>query len=144
LPALAADTNSDSAGFGRRFIAGSVDLLLVALMAAPVAAAIEFTDGNWSDPRVIGLMTGTTMLAMFAYLTISIALTGRTLAMRIFSLRTIDMRTGLIPTGGQSMKRAVAFIFSLAFLGLGLIYAFVDRDHRTIYDHFSKTIVIRD
>jgi uncharacterized RDD family membrane protein YckC len=144
LPALAADTNSKSAGFGRRIIASSLDLLLVAAMAAPAAAAIEFSDGNWSDPRVIGLMSGITLVTMFAYLTISIALTGKTLAMRIFSLRTIDLRTGLIPTGGQAMKRAIGYIFALSVLGLGLIYAFVDPDRRTIYDRFSKTIVIHD
>ncbi|MDX6445658.1 MAG: hypothetical protein QOH71_2732 [Blastocatellia bacterium] len=144
LPAIAADTNSQSARFGRRIFAGSLDLLLVGLMAAPAAAAIEFSDGNWSDPRVVGLMSGITVAVMFAYFTISIALTGKTLAMRMFSLRTIDLRTGLIPTGGQSMKRAIGYIFALALLGLGLIYALVDPDRRTIYDRFSKTIVIRD
>lgn len=144
LPAIAADTNTRSAGFGRRIISGSLDLLLVAAMAAPAAAAIEFSDGDWSDPRVIGLMSGITLVTMFAYLTISIALTGKTLAMRIFSLRTIDQRTGLIPTGGQAMKRAIGYIFALTMLGLGLIYALVDPDRRTIYDRFSKTIVIHD
>jgi len=113
-------------------------------MAAPVAAAIEFADGDWSDPRVIGLMSGVTVLAMFSYLTISIALTGRTLAMRIFSLRTIDLRTGLIPTGSQAMKRAFGYIFALSFLGLGLLYALIDPDGRTLYDRFSRTIVIHD
>ena len=112
-------------------------------MAAPAAAAIEFSDGNWSDPRVIGLMSAITVVTMFAYLTISIALTGRTLAMRIFSLRTIDTRTGLIPTGGQAMKRALAYIFALGLV-LGLLYSVIDPDGRTIYDRFSKTIVIRD
>jgi len=144
VPAIAADPSHESAGFGRRAVAGSLDLLLVALMAAPVAAAIEFSDGDWSDPRVIGLMSGITIVTMFAYLTISIALTGRTLAMRILSLRTIDTQTGLIPTGGQSIKRALGYIFALAVLGLGILYALVDPDRRTIYDRFSKTIVIHD
>jgi uncharacterized RDD family membrane protein YckC len=143
VPAIADDTRSDSAGFLRRFIAGTLDLLLIALMTAPAAAAIEFSDGNWSDPRVIGLMSAIAVLTMFAYLTISIALTGRTLAMRIFSLRTIDTRTGLIPTGGQAMKRALGYIFALGLV-LGLLYALIDPDGRTIYDRFSKTIVIRN
>ena len=144
VPAHAADAVNESAGFGRRFIAGSFDLLLVALMVTPVAAAIEYSNGDWTDPRVIGLMSGLTLITMFSYLTISIALTGRTLAMRIFSLRTIDIRTGLIPTGGQSIKRAIGYIFGLAVLGLGVLYGLVDPDGRTIYDRFSKTIVIRD
>ena len=56
----------------------------------------------------------------------------------------IDARTGLIPTGGQSIKRALGYIFSLALFGLGLALAFIDRDHRTLHDRFSQTIVIRN
>jgi len=135
--------NRDYASLTRRTISGFFDLLLVALMVSPVAAAIEYTNGNWSNPRVIGLMSGITALTIFAYHTITIALTGRTLAMRMLSLRTIDIRTGLIPTGGQSLKRAFSYVFSLVPLGLGLLYALVDRDGRAIHDRLSKTAVIR-
>ena len=144
VPAVDSASRSDHAGLGRRTIAGCLDLLLVGLMTSPVAAVIEFTDGNWSDPRVIGLVSGVTLVTMFAYLTISIALTGRTLAMRMLSLRTIDIRTGLIPTGGQSIKRALGYIFSLVPLGLGLMFVFIDPDGRTIHDRFSKTLVVRN
>jgi len=144
LPAIATDNVNESAGFGRRIIGATFDLVFAALLAAPFAAAIEFVDGNWRNPRIIGLMAGITLVLMFVYLTVTIALTGRTLGMKIVALRTIDMRTGLIPTGGQSIKRALGYIFALAILGLGVIYALVDRDRRTIYDRFSKTIVIHD
>jgi len=144
VPPLASDAGTETAGFNRRFIAGVLDLILVGLLASPFAAAIEFVDGNWADPRIIGLMSAITLVLMFAYLTVSIALTGRTAGMRAVSLRTIDLRTGMIPTGGQSMKRAIGYIFGLAFLGLGVIYGLVDPDRRTIHDRFSKTIVIQD
>ena len=52
-----------------------------------------------------------------------------------------DQKT--IPTGGQSVGRAIGFVFSLAFLGLGQAYALVDRDQRTVYDRLSNTIVVR-
>jgi uncharacterized RDD family membrane protein YckC len=144
VPPIASDTGTRSAGLTRRMVAGTLDLIMVALLACPFAAAIEFADGNWSNPRIIGLMSGITLVLMFAYLTVSIALTGRTLGMRTVSLRTIDTRTGLIPTGGQSVKRAIGYIFGLALLGLGIIYALVDPDRRTVYDRFSKTMVIHD
>ena len=144
LPAIDSPRRSDHAGLARRTIAGCLDLLLVCLMASPAAAVIEFTDGNWLDPRVIGVMSGIAIVTMFAYQTISIALTGRTLAMRTLSLRTIDARNGLIPTGGQSLKRAVAYIFSLIPLGLGLVFALIDPDGRAIHDRFSKTLVVRN
>jgi len=143
VPAIACDVRSDRAGVGPRMTAGLLDLLIVVLISAPVAAGIEFAKGHWSDPRVIGLMGGVALALMFSYLTISIALTGRTLGMRLLRLRTIDVRTGLIPTGGQAMKRAVGYIFSLAIFGLGVIYALIDREGRTMHDRFSKTVVIQ-
>jgi len=143
VPAIAADVRSNRAGVWRRMTAGSLDLLVVALMSTPFAAGIEVARGHWSDPRVIGLTGGIVVALMFSYLTVSIALTGRTLGMRLLRLRTIDVRTGLIPTGGQAMKRAVGYIFSLAILGIGIIYALIDREGRTMHDRFSKTIVIQ-
>jgi uncharacterized RDD family membrane protein YckC len=125
-------------------IAGTLDLMIIAVLAAPFAAGIQLAESDWANPRVIGLMTGITIVLMFSYLTISIALTGRTTGMRLLSLRTIDVRTGLIPTGGQSVKRAIGYIFSLAILGLGIAFALIDRDGRTMYDRFSKTVVIHN
>ena len=144
VPAHSDDTRKDLPGLTRRTFVGLIDLLLIALMVTPAAAALQANAVDWSDTRVIGLMAGITVATMFAYLTISVALTGRTLAMRMLSVRTIDERTGLIPTGGQSIKRALSYIFSLGLAGLGLAFALIDRDHRTLHDRFSKTIVIRN
>lgn len=138
------DVRSEGAGFGRRIAAGILDLLFMALLATPFAALIEFAGAHWADRRTIGFMAGVTLFVMFAYLTMSTALVGRTLGMRMLALRTIDMRTGLIPTGSQSIKRAIANILSLGLLGFGLLYGLVDRDGRTIPDRFSKTLVIHD
>jgi len=143
LPVLPEDTRHNLPTLSRRGTAGVFDLLLVALMVSPAAAAIQFSGGDWLNPRVFGLMAAITGATIFAYFTISVAMTGRTLAMRMFSLRAIDIRTGLIPTGGQAVVRAIGYVFSLALVGLGLAYVFVDPDQRTIYDRFSNTIVIR-
>ena len=144
VPAHSLDTRKDTAGLTRRAFVGLVDLLLIALMVSPAVAALQAAAVDWSNPRIMGLMAGITAATMFAYLTVSIALTGRTLAMRLLRVRTIDERTGLIPTGGQSIKRAFGYIFSLALGGLGLLFAFIDRDNRPLHDRFSKTIVIRN
>lgn len=143
VPALASDTRSDLAGLTRRFFAGLLDLLFIAMIVSPAAAAFYYYEPHWSDPRNIGILSGITAAVMFVYLTICTAMTGRTLAMRIFRMRTIDLRTGLIPTGGQSITRAITFVFSFALLGLGIAYALVDPDKRAVHDRFSKTIVIR-
>ena len=144
VPAFASDSLTDSAPIWRRMIAGILDLLFLTLLAAPFAAGIEFADGNWFDPRIAGLMGGIALVLLFGYLTISIALTGRTFGMRLLSLRTIDARNGMIPTGGQSIKRAFGYTLSLTLFGLGLIYALIDPDRRTFHDRFSKTLVVRN
>ncbi len=143
VPVIAADTRGDRARNWRRVIAAVFDLFAVALLAAPVIAGIELFNAFSSDPRLLAAMGGGAVIIMFAYLTVTIALTGRTLGMRLLSLRTIDVRTGLIPTGGQATKRAVAYIFSLATLGFGILYALIDREGRTIHDRISKTIVVK-
>ena len=144
VPALPCDSRGDAVGLTRRAFVGFLDLILIALMVSPLAVGIEATSRNWSDPRVFGLMAGVATAVMLTYFTIAIALTGRTLAMRLLSVKTIDARTGLIPTGGQSIKRAFGYLFSFALAGLGFAFALIDRDHRTLHDRFSRTIVVRN
>jgi uncharacterized RDD family membrane protein YckC len=144
VPVLPCETRGDVASLMRRTFVGLLDLIIIALIISPVAVGIQETSRNWADPRIIGLISGAAAAAMLAYFTISIALTGRTLAMRVLSVKAIDARTGLIPTGGQSIKRAFGYVFSFAILGLGFAFAFVDRDHRTLHDRFSRTIVVHN
>ncbi|MDQ2975001.1 MAG: RDD family protein, partial [Acidobacteriota bacterium] len=79
----------------------------------------------------------------FLYHTISTALTGRTLGMKPFSLRVVDARTGLIPTGKQSAGRSLVYILSLASAGIALLYTFFDSERHTAHDRFTRTAVIR-
>ena len=144
VPVLSCETRGDVAGLTRRAFVGLLDLTLIAFVLSPLAWAIQASSPNWSEPRVVGLVSGVAAAVMLAYFTVSIALTGRTLAMRVLSVKAIDARTGLIPTGGQSIKRALGYVFSLAILGLGFAFAFVDRDHRTLHDRFSRTIVVHN
>ena len=144
VPVLSCDTRGDVAGLTRRTIVGLLDLFLIALMVSPVAWWLQATAQDWSDPRLVGLVAGVAAIAMLAYFTVSIALTGRTLAMRLLSVKAIDARTGLIPTGGQSIKRAFGYLFSLAILGLGFAFALIDREHRTLHDRFSRTLVVHN
>lgn len=126
-------------------LAGSViDLLVVAFASSPFAAIIELTNGNWADWRVVASMGGIVLVVMFLYLTAATALAGRTWGMSLLSLRAVDAETGLPPTTGQAVLRALLYILSLGTLGLGLVYALFDAEGRTAHDHFSGTIVVRD
>ena len=76
---------------------------------------VELRNDNWREPRVAALVAGgSDSSQVFIYLTVSTALTGKTLGMRILSLRVIDARTGLIPTGTQAAGAGPSSIFYVA------------------------------
>ncbi|MEO8436256.1 MAG: RDD family protein [Pyrinomonadaceae bacterium] len=134
----------DRASFVSRTVAALIDLIVVAFASCPFAAAIELSGGNWNDLRVKGLMAGIVVAVTFIYQTVSTALTGRTLGMKLFGIRAVDVRTSLMPSGSQSARRALGYIFSLATAGLGILYGVFDAERRTAHDHFSGTIVVHD
>jgi uncharacterized RDD family membrane protein YckC len=126
-----------------RILSAILDLLIVCLLSSPVVALVKLTELDWLDLRVITFVASTLLVTGFLYLTINIALTGRTPAMRLFSLRVVDARTGLIPTGTQSAGRALVFMLSLASAGVLLMYMFIDSEKHTAHDRFTRTAVIR-
>lgn len=134
----------DRASFVSRTVAALIDLIVVAFASCPFAAAIELWGGNWNDLRIKGLIAGIVVAVTFIYHTVSTALTGRTLGMKLFGIRAVDVRTSLMPSGSQSARRALGYIFSLATAGLGILYGLFDAERRTAHDHFSGTIVVHD
>lgn len=125
-----------------RLLGAVVDLMVLALLCAPFAALVELTRGNWMDLRVA--VTGAALFSVmsFLYFTISTALTGCTVGMRLFSLRIVDARTGLIPTGRQSAGRALVYLGTILTLGLASLYVLIDRDKKTAHDRLARTTVI--
>lgn len=127
-----------------RVVAAVVDVIAVGFLSLPVAAVIELLNGNWHEFRIIALMGGIAAVLMFVYATVSTALTGRTLGMRLLSLRAVDLRTGLIPTGKQAAGRALLYLLSLATVGIGLLVAFARGEGKTVHDRLTRTAVVRD
>ena len=129
-----------ASGF-RRLVSALLDLIFCALLSSPIAGAMYFTGSNLRDPQVIGVLAGSFVVVMFVYLTLLTALTGRTWAMRLLSLRVIDTKTGLIPTGGQSIGRSFFYLISLATV-VGLFFALISREGYTVHDRFTRTAVV--
>lgn len=125
-----------------RILGGLTDLLIAALLSSPILALTELTDLEWRNPRVIAFAAATFVVVGFLYLTVSIAFTGRTLGMKLFSLRVVDARTGMIPTGGQAAGRAFLYMLSLA-AGFPLIYPLVNSEKYSAHDRVTRTAVIR-
>ena len=130
-----------SASAFRRIVGAVLDLIFCALLSAPIAGAMYLTGSNLQDMRVIAVLAGSAIVVTFIYLTVMTALTGRTWAMRLLSLRVIDTKTGLIPTGGQAIGRSFFYLISLATV-VGIFFALVSREGYTAHDRFTRTAVI--
>jgi uncharacterized RDD family membrane protein YckC len=135
------DSNKRSASAFRRLVGAVIDLVFCAMLTAPIAGAMYLTGSNLQDPRAIGVLGGSLLVVTFLYLTLMTALTGRTWAMRLLKLRVIDMKTGLIPTGGQSIGRSFFYLISLATV-FGIFSALISREGYTIHDRFTRTAVV--
>jgi uncharacterized RDD family membrane protein YckC len=135
------DMEARSASAFRRLVCALLDLLFCGMLSAPIALAMQLTGSNFQDTRVIAVLAGSVIVVTFFYLTLMTALTGRTWAMRLLSLRVIDKKTGLIPTGGQSIGRSIFYLMSLAS-GIGVLFALLSREGYTVHDRFTGTAVI--
>lgn len=135
------DLSAKSASPFRRLVCAVLDLIFCALLSSPIALAMNLTGSNLRDPRVIAVLAGSIVVVTFLYLTLMTALTGRTWAMRLLSLRVIDTKTGLIPTGSQSIGRSFFYLVSLATV-IGILFALVSREGYTMHDRFTRTAVI--
>jgi len=134
------DLNKRSASAFRRLVCAVLDLIFCALLSSPIAGAIYLT-GNLQDLRAIAVLAGSAIVVTFMYLTLMTALTGRTWAMRLLSLRVIDTKTGLIPTGGQSIGRSIFYLMSLATV-VGVFFALLSREGHTVHDRVTRTAVV--
>jgi uncharacterized RDD family membrane protein YckC len=135
------DLNHRSASAFRRLVCALLDLIFCAVLSSPIAGAMYLTGSNLRDPQVIAVLAGSGVVVTFFYLTMLTALTGRTWAMRLLSLRVIDTKTGLIPTGGQSIGRSFFYLMSLATV-VGILFALISRDGYTVHDRFTRTAVV--
>jgi uncharacterized RDD family membrane protein YckC len=135
------DLSHRSASALRRIVGALLDLFFCALLSSPIAGAMYLTGSNLRDLQVIGVLAGSMIVVTFLSLTLLTALTGRTWAMRLLSLRVIDRKTGLIPTGGQSIGRSFFYLFSLATV-VGIFFALISREGYTVHDRFTRTAVV--
>jgi uncharacterized RDD family membrane protein YckC len=135
------EISTKSASAFRRSVCALLDLIFCALLSSPIALAMYLTGSNLRDTQVIAVLAGSAVVVTFIYLTLMTALTGRTWAMRLLSLRIIDTKTGLIPTGGQSIGRSIFYLLSLPTI-FGILFALLSREGYTAHDRFTRTAVV--
>lgn len=135
------DSSAKSASAFRRLISAVVDLVFCGLITSAIAGAIYLTGNSLQDPRALSVLGGSFAVVTFIYLTAMTALTGRTWAMRLLRMKVIDTKTGLIPTGGQSIGRSFFYLLSLATV-LGILTALFSREGYAAHDRVTRTAVV--
>jgi uncharacterized RDD family membrane protein YckC len=135
------DVANRSASAVRRAVSAVIDLIFCAVLTSPIAGAFYLSGSVFQDTRALIVLAAALVVVTFLYLTLATALTGRTLGMRLLSLRVIDTKTGLIPTGGQSVGRSFFYLLSLPTL-VGILFALISREGYTAHDRFTRTAVV--
>ena len=135
------DLRNRSASAFRRAVSAVIDLIFCAVLTSPIAAAFYLSGSGFEDTRALTVLAAALVVVTFLYLTLATALTGRTLGMRLLSLRVIDTKTGLIPTGGQSIGRSFFYLLSLPTV-VGILFALVSREGYTAHDRVTRTAVV--
>ena len=135
------DLASRSASAYRRADSAVIDLIFCAVLTSPIAGAFYLSGSGFADTRAWMVLAAALVVVTFLYLTLATALTGRTLGMRLLSLRVIDTKTGLIPTGGQSIGRSFFYLLSLPTV-VGILFALVSREGYTAHDRATRTAVV--
>ncbi|MCC6750964.1 MAG: RDD family protein [Deltaproteobacteria bacterium] len=147
------------AGFWRRVLAGSIDLICL----SPALFAV-----GWLSVRVTGLKIPATallrpettlelllfggsavygLLALAAatvlmYQALFVATTGATPGQRLVGVRVVSVY-GERSEWWRALARALGFLAAGLLLGLGLLWAGFDRERRGLHDWLAGTYVIR-
>jgi uncharacterized RDD family membrane protein YckC len=133
--------NAVPPGLLRRLAAMLYDgLLLLALFSVTAALGVAANRGeaiapdNWLFPLVLGLVWAAFYLWFWTH-------GGQTLGMRAWRMRLVT-RDGMPVGPGRGLIRLAAALLSTLPLGLGHLWALVDRDRLAWHDRLSGTRLV--
>jgi uncharacterized RDD family membrane protein YckC len=136
--------SNDHARYSQRAVAAVIDLFATLLFTLPYWAISYAMGVNFTDPRVLILLGTATLIIALIYLTLAIRTSARTLGMIFVGTRVIDSNTGAQPSLLQALLRSFGYILSIASIGIGFLFMFLDRERRGLHDLISGTSVVRD
>jgi uncharacterized RDD family membrane protein YckC len=135
-----------SAGFGRRFAALVYDaVLLAALLVVFTAGALIFSHGKAIVPETAGVWAYVYRMGLIAvvggYFEINWIMSGQTLGMRAWRLRTVS-DTGQSLGAGSALLRLILAPLAWLPAALGILWLYLDPDHVALHDRLSNTRVV--
>jgi uncharacterized RDD family membrane protein YckC len=106
-------------------------MLAQAAVRVVVGQEIVLDDTRW-------LIVASYTLWAFAYFSVSLAATGRTIGKAILGVMVVRA-DGSKLSGGRAMLRTVAFPLSFVVFGIGLLIGLFRRDRRELHDLIADT-----
>jgi uncharacterized RDD family membrane protein YckC len=136
--------NDDIPPFAMRLNSALFDLIIGAFLSVILLSPLVLIGKNLFTMDGFFGFLGVFSVVMFAYLTISIGMLGKTLGMRLFSLEVINASDSDFPSYTQSAISSSVYLLSLALGGIGFLAMFFNDDRRAAHDLLSGTIVVRE
>lgn len=134
----------DLAPFAARFNAGLFDLIIGLFASLILLSPVAFAGGNWFSAPGFLALAGVCSIVMFVYLTVSLALLGRTAGMKLFSLELVDADLNEYPSFHQAAVSSAVYLLTLPLCGVGFLTVFFNDEGRAAHDMLSGTIVISE
>ena len=135
------------AGIGRRLLSVIYESLVLIVIAF-LSMAVYSSVANLNSPGTSISGAYTYAFWLFLYLTIGLYFFwcwlrgGQTLPMKTWKLQLADQRGWPISPTQALLRYTIAWL-SFLLLGLGFIWAFVDRDKRFLHDRIAGTRILR-
>ena len=136
--------SSERPNKSQRLIAATIDLFIILLVSAMFWATSYTLGVDFSDQRIIYILSGTSFFTGLIYLTMMVFVAARTFGMMFVGTRVVNSNTFESPSFIQSLLRAASYFISVALVGLGFLWMFLDHEQRTLHDIVSGTLVVRD
>lgn len=134
----------DLAPFATRFNSGLFDLIIGLFASLILLSPIAFAGGDWMSGAGMLALSGTLSIVMFIYLTLSLAIFGKTAGMKMFSLELLDVDLCEYPNFHQAAVSSAVYLLTLPLAGVGFLTMLLNDEKRAAHDLLSGTIVITE
>jgi uncharacterized RDD family membrane protein YckC len=127
-----------------RILSGLVDLSIIALSTCTLIAVVHLLWGM-TVLDLVGIINCSVLflLIYFVYSLFFLGIANQTIGMMITNLHLIAGTNDSPPHVPRLLARCCSYLVSLLCLGIGLLWALLDREHQCLHDRLTNTRVVR-
>jgi uncharacterized RDD family membrane protein YckC len=138
-------------GFGRRLLAGLVDVMLLLVATATVALLVLIVGGEPAVPPMASVEPGSFdayalswMVALFSLQSLCWAFLGATPGMLLLGCQVLRADTGRKLSLARSCLRSLGLWSGIACLGVGVLWIIRDPRRQGLHDKLVGSVVVRE